>query len=277
MTAAAIAIERQQRVLSSINAISNMLDRNAVEIRWLTLEPIERDHWQKLERMLDADERGRADRFYFERDRNAYLASHALLRGMLSTLVPRHPRTWRFVSNAHGKPELIAEAHRPEFQFNISHTRGLVAVAMTIGNDVGLDVERLDADRMSMDLASRFFAAAEVDYLRRLRAGRQQEAMFALWTLKEAYIKAVGLGLSVPLNSFSFSLEPLQISFSSRQSDRPENWLFRRFSPSPAHVMALALRRPALHRVRINAEPAPLDALLTQSDRADRLADALDG
>jgi 4'-phosphopantetheinyl transferase len=188
---------------------------------------------------------------------------------MLSGLVPRHPSAWRFAVNDYGKPDLVPDAGVPPLRFNISHTRGLVAVAVTIENDVGLDVEALEGGRLGLDLASRFFAAGEVEYLRGLPAEHQQEALFAFWTLKEAYIKAVGLGLSVPLDAFSFTLDPLAISFSPRQPDSPESWLFLRFRPSPIHAMALALRHAEPHRVRVNAHPAPLDALLVQSDQAD--------
>jgi 4'-phosphopantetheinyl transferase len=240
-----------------------------VDIRWLALDRIGPDAWPKLERMLDDEERERAGRFRFERDRDAYLAAHALARGMLSGFVSRHPSAWRFAVNDHGKPELVPDAGTPPIRFNISHTRGLVAVAVTIENDVGLDVETLEGGRLGLDLASRFFATPEVEYLRALPAERLQEALFAFWTLKEAYIKAVGRGLSVPLDAFCFALDPLAISFSSRQPDNPANWLFRRFTPSPVHAMALALRHAEPHRVRVNAHPAPLDALLAQSDQAD--------
>jgi 4'-phosphopantetheinyl transferase len=239
-----------------------------VDIRWLALDLIEAEDRPILERMLDAAERERAGRFRFERDRNAYIAAHALVRGMLSGLVRRHPSEWRFTANTHGKPDLVPDAAVPPLHFNISHTRGLVAVAMTIENDIGLDVETLEAGRLSMDMASRFFVATEVDYLVRLPAERQQEALFAFWTLKEAYIKAVGLGLSVPLDAFSFVLDPLAVSFSARHPDSPANWLFRRFAPSPVHVMALALRHSEPHRVRVNVHPAPLKLLLAQSDQA---------
>jgi len=245
-----------------INLVPVMPDQNCVEIRWLALDRIGPGDWPPLERMLDDPERERASRFRFERDRNAYIAAHALLRGMLSGLVRRHPGDWRFAAGHHGKPYLVAEAGIPPLRFNISHTRGLVAVAITIENEVGLDVETLDPGRLTLDLASRFFSATEVDYLRRLPAAQQPEALFAFWTLKEAYIKAVGRGLSVPLDAFSFVLEPLAISFSPRLPDDPANWLFRRLTPSPLHALALALRHAEPHLVRVNAQPAPLDALL---------------
>jgi 4'-phosphopantetheinyl transferase len=118
-----------------------------------------------------------------------------------------------------------------------------------------------------MAVALQFFAAPEVDYLRRLPADRQTE-FYSLWTLKEAYIKAVGLGFSVPLDAFSFALEPLAISFSQRRPDSSANWLFRRFQPSPLHTMALALRHTEPHRVGVKIKSAPFEVLLAQSDHA---------
>jgi len=188
------------------------------------------------------------------------------LRGMLSEVAPRRPCDWRFATNVHGKPDLIPDAGTPPLRFNISHTRGLVAVALTIENDIGIDVEDLEAGRLSMDLASQFFTANEVDYLLRLPTERRQQALYSLWTLKEAYIKAVGLGLSVPLDAFSFALEPLAISFSPRQPDSPANWLFRCFTPSPLHAMALALRHAEPHRVGVNVRPARLDVLIKNGE-----------
>lgn len=238
-----------------------------MDIRWLDLDQIRADDWPALERMLDAAERERAGRFRFERDRNMYVAAHALVRAMLSGYTGQPPSDWRFIANSHGKPGLSMTSGMASLQFNISHTRGLVAAAVTVGNDVGLDVETLEHGRLTMDMASRFFAAAEVRYLRQLPTERQQDAMFAFWTLKESYIKAVGLGMSIPLDAFSFALDPLAISFSSRQPDCPSNWLFRRFSPSERHAMALALRHREPDRVGIHARPVPVAAVLALSDQ----------
>src|ERR1700759_1140325 len=119
-----------------INLIPAMPDQNSVEIRWLALPQIGLGDWPSLERMLDDPERERAGRFRFERDRNAYVAAHALLRGMLSGLVRRDPADCGFAPGQHGKPHLVADAGVPPFSFNISHTRGLVAVAITVESEI---------------------------------------------------------------------------------------------------------------------------------------------
>lgn len=218
------------------------------------LDRIEPGLWPYLEGLLDEAERARADRFRFARDREAYVAAHALVRTMLSAHAPRPPQAWRFSTDAHGKPEIIRTTETPALRFNLSHTHGLVAAAITIDNDVGIDVEVVDATRLTMDLATRYFAAAEIQHLRRLPPDRRLETMFAFWTLKEAYIKAVGLGLSLPLDAFAYQLEPLAIRFSPPLHDDPATWLLRRLTPGPRHALAVALRHPAPQAVTLRAE-----------------------
>ncbi len=215
-----------------------------VQVRWLLLDGISAASWAALELLLEDAERARASRFHFERDRRAYIAAHALLRAMLSTQVPRAPIEWRFSTNEYGKPEVVLEAGDPPLRFNLSHGAGLVAVAVTLTHDVGVDVEAVDPARLGQDLAERTFASAEVELLCALTQEDQAEARFAIWTLKEAVIKAMGRGLSVPLDAFAISLDPLQILFSDVLDEVPERWLLRRMKPSPAHALALALRHP---------------------------------
>jgi 4'-phosphopantetheinyl transferase len=230
------------------------LDRDTVEVRWLGLDQIEPSHWPELEQTLDVMELARANQFHFERDRKAYVAAHALVRAMLSVHAPQPPQAWRFSTSAHGKPEIVRIAASPPLRFNLSHTRGLVAAAVTIDNDVGIDVEAVDAARLTMELATRYFSAREMEQLRHVPTDRRPEALFAFWTLKEAYIKAVGLGLSLPLDAFAYELEPLSISFSPPLDDDPAAWCLRRLKPAPDHVLALALRHRAPGTVKVDAK-----------------------
>lgn len=244
------------------------LDRDTLEVRWLVLDQIKPDHWSILEGMLDESELARAGRFHFERDRNAYVAAHALVRTMLSAHAPYPPWAWRFSTGAHGKPEIIRAAGSPPLRFNLSHTRGLVAAAVTLDNDVGIDVEAVDAARLTLDLASRYFAASEMEHLRRVPVDQRPEAMFSFWTLKEAYIKAVGRGLSLSLDAFSYELEPLSIRFSPSLDDNPASWLLRRLKPSPDHALALALRHPSPEVVTMRAQAIDPSHLCALPDQA---------
>jgi 4'-phosphopantetheinyl transferase len=244
------------------------LDRDTLEVRWLVLDQIAPDHWSDLEAMLDEAELARADRFRFERDRKAFVAGHALVRTMLSVHAACPPWAWRFSTGPHGKPEIIRAAASPPLRFNLSHTRGLVAAAVTLENDVGIDVEVMDAARLTLDLASHYFAASEMEHLRRVPIDQRPEVIFAFWTLKEAYIKAVGRGLSLSLDAFSYQLEPLSIHFSPALDDNPASWLLRHLKPAPDHALAFALRHPAPGAVTVRAEamePPRLSALVDQT------------
>lgn len=246
-----------------------------VAVWWLPVEDAGAD-WARLERGLSGAERERAARFRFEADRRAFIAAHALVRVMLSACdgtVP--PGTWRFTATAHGRPEIAADmtadrAGRAPLRFNLSHTRRLVAAAVCRGHDVGIDTEDAARGTLTMDLAAHFFAPAEVAQAQALPGGIRRDALYGFWTCKEAYIKAVGLGLSLPLDSFAFTLDPrtlapLSIGFAPGGGDDPGGWLFRRLIPMPDHPLALALRHPRPERVTVAA------AALTAAAVADRL------
>ncbi len=197
-------------------------------------------------RLLSADEHLRMGRLIFEHDRRAFLMTRALARRMLSTYAPVAPADWQFVTNAHGRPEISARpAGTPDLRFNISHTDGLIACAVTIGREVGVDVEQTGR-HLTHDVAGRFFAPKEVRDLRTLPEGDQQRVFFDYWTLKEAYIKARGFGLALPLKDFAFTLNPPApptIGFEPALDDDPATWQFLQDWPTPEHRLGLAVRR----------------------------------
>jgi 4'-phosphopantetheinyl transferase len=232
------------------------LDRNRVDLRWLETDRIEAEHWPALERLLGESERDQAARFRFERDRRAYVAAHALVRTMLSRHAPVAPPDWRFAAGPYGRPEISNGDGIPPLRFNLAHTHGLAAVAVTLDNDIGVDAEALDRPLLTAELAADYFSPAELAALDGLPADRVADALYGLWTLKEAYIKAVGLGLSLPLDSFSVTLDPPSIAFPSSVDGDPAAWLLRRFRPTPSHDVALALRHPRPAAVTVEARAA---------------------
>lgn len=240
---------------------------NIVAVRWLELEAVEAGQWPGLEALLDDAERARAARYHFERDRLVYIAAHALGRALLSEWAGGAPQDWRFQVVEHGKPEVVAPAGAPRLRLNLSHTRGLAAAALVEDHDVGIDVEWLDRKAPTMDLARRFFAPAECAHLEALPEGAFVEAFLAFWTLKEAYVKAIGKGLAQPLDSFAFTLDPVAIRFDAALADDPARWLFRRFQPSPSHLLALALRHPYPATVTVEARPVSAGDVLSPSAR----------
>jgi 4'-phosphopantetheinyl transferase len=192
--------------------------------------------------LLSDDERARGDRYLFERNRHEHVVAHALKRLCLSRYAGVDPRAWRFVVGERGKPEIAEPASA--LRFNLSHTDGLVACLVAEGIDVGVDVEttarRTDTDA----IASRFFAEPEVAALLALPASEHKRRFFEYWTLKEAYIKARGLGLAIPLGDFWFTLAPgapPAIGLAPALDDRPERWRFFQGELAPCFQMAAAV------------------------------------
>lgn len=198
------------------------------------------------QRLMTPDEHDRMARFVFEKDRRAFLLTRALVRTMLSRYAPVAPEAWRFITNAHGRPEIVDRpAAVPDLRFNISHTNGLIACAVTIGREVGVDVEHVGRN-LTHDIAGRHFAPSEVADLRSLPDDEQRTVFYDYWTLKESYIKARGFGLALPLGDFAFKLNPPShptISFEPALEDDPATWQFRQEWPTPTHRLALAVRR----------------------------------
>lgn len=235
---------------------------NRVVVRWLAVDGITPEQWPRLEALLDDAERARVKRYAFERDRLVYIAAHALGRRLLADWAGGVPQDWRFTVGEHGKPEVAVSPGAPRLRLNLSHTNGLAAAALTEEHDVGIDVEWLDRRAPTMELARRFFAEAECTHLAAVPEAEFVEAFLAFWTLKEAYVKAIGKGLAQPLHSFAFTLEPPAIRFDAALMDDPARWLFRRFRPGEHHLLALALRHPRPAEVEVDAAAITAAALL---------------
>ncbi|MBX3414749.1 MAG: 4'-phosphopantetheinyl transferase superfamily protein [Pirellulales bacterium] len=229
-----------------------------------TIDPADVEVLAQAERFLSAEERARAARFFFDRDRHTYLVAHALVRTRLSATTGVDPKDWTFVANKYGRPEVSTPTEHQSLRFNLSHTRGLVACALTWRRDVGVDVENLERLEGSLDVARRFFAEPEVDVLSRVAERDRRRTFFDFWTLKESYIKARGMGLSLPLRQFAFDLaheSNVSISFGPEIEDDPAHWEFHLSRPTERHRLALAVRRPPGESIRVTIrEVSPLDA-----------------
>ncbi|TXI48911.1 MAG: 4'-phosphopantetheinyl transferase superfamily protein [Lysobacter sp.] len=201
--------------------------------------------------LLTDDERAQEPRFYFADDRRRYLVTRALVRTVLSRYAPLAPEAWRFAKNDYGRPEiapdiLIAHPQAADLRFNVSHTRGLIALAVVRGREIGVDVEHLRVRAVSLGIADRFFAPDEVVALAQVPEHAQQERFFEYWTFKESYIKARGMGLSLPLDGFSFHYprdDAVRIAIRDDLSDVPERWRFWQCRPTEDYLLALCAER----------------------------------
>jgi 4'-phosphopantetheinyl transferase len=200
-------------------------------------------------KLLSPTEAVRNARFVFETDRDRDLVARALVRTTLSRYSAVEPRAWVFEAGPYGKPEIAEPVGARGLRFSLTHTDGLVALAVTLHRDIGLDAEHLGRHDCGLDVAPRFFAPAEVNDLRAASADEQHRRFLEYWTLKEAYIKAVGAGLSMQLDSFAMQLtNPPGITFAHAQDDSAA-WHFARLRMSGEHLVALAVRDR--HRVPV--------------------------
>jgi len=212
--------------------------------------------------LLSAEERERQQRFVFARHRHEYLVTRALCRTTLSRYADVDPAEWQFIRNKYGRPEIVRPSTVPPLRFNLSNSAGLIACLVTRAIDAGVDVEDLHRKGETVKIANRYFSPHELAALQALPPDRQRHRFFEYWTLKESYIKARGMGLSIPLDQFSFHLEgnlPVTISFGPTLEDDPQAWQFDRYRPSDRHLMAVAIRRGSGPPVRVDLrETVPL-------------------
>lgn len=213
------------------------------------------------EGILEEGERRRRLRYHFAEDRLRDLVTRALVRSVLSRYEPLDPREWRFHLNAHGRPEIATGPGGAELVFNISHTRSLILLGVTRGGALGVDIENTRVRTAPIAAADRYFAPAEVEALAALPKDGLERRFWEHWTLKESYIKARGLGLSIPLDRFSFHFEDpdaLDVSIDASLADDPSRWRFWLFSPAPCYVAAVCSERNSIPQSVRLREAIPL-------------------
>ncbi|HEX2191395.1 MAG TPA: 4'-phosphopantetheinyl transferase superfamily protein [Longimicrobiaceae bacterium] len=192
--------------------------------------------------LLAPDERARAERFRFERDRRRFGVARGVLRVLLGRYLGTDPRRVAFHYLSHGKPALGGELAGDGLRFNVSHSGEMALYAFSRGRELGVDVEEVRPMEDGLQIAERFFSQAEVAAFRALPAEVRDEAFFNCWTRKEAYIKAVGEGLSFPLHVFDVSLAPGEPAclLASRDPREAERWSLRGLpDPAPGYRAAL--------------------------------------
>lgn len=200
--------------------------------------------------LLDNEERARHDRFRVGESQAQFLLGRALLRTVLSCYAAPRPVDWCFDTNAHGRPRVGDVLGLQHVHFNLSHTKGLVVLAVSGLAEIGVDVEHTGrALSSAASLSAAYFSPSEQALLAQAADdGTRTRLFFDLWTLKEAYIKARGLGLALALDSFAFQVpahdddgRATSLVCSPRCGDQGERWQFFRLRPTAEHVVAVAV------------------------------------
>lgn len=187
----------------------------------------------------------------FDKHRHQYLVTRMLVRNVLSKYLKGIPaEDIDFMTNDYKKPYVLPEQLELPLQFNISHTEKMIVIAVSVGVETGIDVEYLDRNNSTFEIAERFFSENEYQYLKALPDDQKKQKFFSLWTLKEAYVKACGKGLYIPLDEFCFSypsFDTIDIDFSTYRHDDPTNWQFWQIQPSKQHLVSLAVKQSEQH------------------------------
>jgi 4'-phosphopantetheinyl transferase len=192
---------------------------------------------------LSDDERQRAARFRHQRHRDKFIAGRAMMRGVISRYVEPDPRDLVFEYLSHGKPKLAGALRESGLEFNLSHSGNVALCAVTRGVTVGVDVERIRELRDMQGLANRFFSREEATQLECESEEERLASFFRCWTRKEAYVKAIGQGISCPLDSFAVSIsasDPARLVHIDRDVSVAAAWDMVSILPSPQYVGALA-------------------------------------
>jgi 4'-phosphopantetheinyl transferase len=198
------------------------------------------------EPLLALDERERAGRFHFERDRNRYVVGRGRLRQLLGQYLDLPPQKITFAYTDHGKPYLLLQPDQPDLRFNISHSQQFAVLAFAWGRRLGVDVEVIRPLTDMADLVRRFFAPAEIAAWETVLPEQQAEAFFCGWTRKEAFIKAIGEGLSYPLDQFVVSLhpdQPAQLLEIQGDLTAAQKWEMVLLRPFPQTVAAVVVEK----------------------------------
>jgi 4'-phosphopantetheinyl transferase len=210
---------------------------------WRAILDQPRDAIARFMRILAPDERAHAEKFHFEADRKRHIIGRGLSRLLLAHCLGRPADELKFEHNEFGKPSLALGLH-PPLQFNVSHSGELVLVALTLGRALGIDVERMQRDVAKEEIAARFFSTNECRALAALAPDLQCAAFFACWTRKEAYLKARGDGLSLPLDQFDVAFVPGQeprLIETRHDPAEAGRWTMHAFDPGHGCKAALAV------------------------------------
>jgi 4'-phosphopantetheinyl transferase len=198
-------------------------------------------------RILSREERARAERLAFQRDRIRFIQAHGIVRQILAEYCDVDTASLTFARNRHGKPCLVWRANDHRLQFSISHSGNCCMLALRLDHALGIDVEKVRDLPRTMDIVQSYFTSAESKALAALRGTARQDAFFALWTHKEAMVKGLGVSLAANLGRVAFDVDPVagpRLAAWAGDRSVASRWFIRRLDPAPGYVAALASRYP---------------------------------
>lgn len=201
----------------------------------------------KLASLLSSDECHRAERFHRPTDRQRFIAGRGILRKIISAYLALAPDGVRFEYNEYGKPFVSDDQNRGALSFNLSHSNGMALYAVVRGRRVGIDVEYMREDFATIEVADRFFSKDEFEALKTTPNNRRTEVFFNCWSRKESYIKAIGMGVSYPLDGFTVSLAPdavpelLKVNEEATEASR---WKMYGLDVAEGYAAALIVENP---------------------------------
>jgi len=220
---------------------------------------LEEEAAQACLNLLTEEEQARVARFKFERHQRESLATRALIRTALSFYRPIPPRAWRFKTNEHGKPAVDNQSGQdPGLRFNVSNSVGLVVCLVAEGAEVGVDVEPFERAEQILRLAPEVFSGLEQAQLEGLEGAAKEDRALSLWTLKESYIKARGMGLALPLDKFSFSFgsaEEIRLEIDPSLDDDGSRWRFCQLDYAGHRIAAMVEQAGAGELEVLKARP----------------------
>jgi 4'-phosphopantetheinyl transferase len=223
--------------------IRGQLRLNADEVQvWCARLDVGSEELLAFNKQLSTDEKERAARFSIAVERDRFVAARAILREFLGAYVHELPVSLSFERSALGKPRLHRRPGAPDLRFNLSHSHNLALFAFSLGREIGVDIEKILPKFANEGIAEQYFSAREQEDLRATPNEDRAEAFFRCWTRKEAYIKARGDGLDVPLDSFTVSLK--RNGFPKLWSADSENWKIYSLKVQPGFAGAMVVERP---------------------------------
>lgn len=231
-----------------LESVSPLVSRQEVHV-WRAEVDSSPPQIQKYVQTLSTDELARTARLQFQKHRYHFIVARGILRMLLGRYLGIAAKRVRFQYNPYGKPALTAGSNQTGLTFNLAHSHEMLLLAVSRCRSLGIDVEYLRDDLPFVQLAKQFFSPQEIAELNAIPAQQQKQAFYTVWTLKEAYIKMRGQGLSMPLDQFSISVtpgKPISLTFHSSNTLKTIKCCFRIIEPGPGYTAALAAEGTSL-------------------------------